>query len=70
MKKEKTVVLLPKDAVMIALVFVMLAILFVLPVAAVPPPAPVTIDPKTIPKYVNQADRTSSHYGTHLHGFC
>ena len=54
MKKEKTVVLLPKDAVMIAFVFVMLAILFVLPVSAVAPPAPVTIDPKTIPKYVNQ----------------
>jgi spore coat protein A len=55
MKKEKTVVLLPKDAVMIAFVFVMLAILFVLPVsAAAPAPAVVLLDPKTIPKYVNQ----------------
>ena len=55
MKKEKTVVLLPKDAVMIAFVFVMLAILFVLPVSAAAPPAgPVLLDPKTIPKYVNQ----------------
>ena len=37
MKKEKTVVLLPKDAVMIAFVFVMLAILFVLPVRSSSP---------------------------------
>jgi len=57
MKKEKRVVLLPKDAVMIAFVFVMLAILLVLPVSAAAPAAPVTIDPKTIPKYVNQITR-------------
>ena len=55
MKKEKTSVLLPKDAVMIAFVLMMLVILFVVPVtAAAPAPAPVLLNPKTIPKYVNQ----------------
>ena len=47
MKKEKTVVLLPKDAIMIAFIFVMLAILFVLPVSAA------QLDPITIPKWEN-----------------
>jgi spore coat protein A len=55
MKKEKTSTFLPKDALMIAFVLMMLVILLVAPVTAAPPaPAPVLLDPKTIPKYVNQ----------------
>ncbi len=55
MKKEKSSVLLPKDAIMIAFVFMMLFILFVIPVTAAPPaPAPVLLNPKAIPKYENQ----------------
>lgn len=54
MNSKKTSVQ-PKDAVMIAFVFMMLFILFVIPVTAAPPaPAPVLLDPKAIPKYENQ----------------
>ena len=69
MKKEKKVVLLPKDAVMIALVFMMLAILFVLPVAAVSP-CPSDNRSKDYTKVREPADWSSSHLGTDLHGFC
>ncbi|MCJ7742779.1 MAG: multicopper oxidase [Methanoregula sp.] len=63
MKKEKMSVLLPKDAIMIAFVFMMLFILFVIPVTAAPPaPGPVLLDPKTIPKYVNQITRPPPVY--------
>src|SRR5512139_1490948 len=53
MKKGKTSVLQPNDTVMITFVFMMLVILFIAPVTAVAP-VPVLLDPKTIPKYVNQ----------------
>jgi spore coat protein A, manganese oxidase len=53
MSKEKKPIIPYKDSIMIAFVIMLLSILFVLPVAAVAP-APVLLDPKTIPKYVNQ----------------
>jgi spore coat protein A len=53
MSEEKKLVN-PKNAIMIGLVFMMLVILFVVPVTAAAPGLPVLLDPKTIPKYVNQ----------------
>ena len=52
MSKEKTSVLHPKDAVMIAFVLMILAILFILPVTAYDTP-PGTIDPQSIPQFEN-----------------